>query len=171
MSTYGAAINIFQEKKTIQNELVDYYGDLVMTKGKIINATEFKPSYSLFYARIGCLLCIDDRYVIIIVENDPYKIGYQQQLSKLNWISFQTRIILDPPLKNLKSQQIPSKTGKVLNERVKINVKMKDKYVYLADISPIKIELLFNEETQHYAETGSLKSCLETYNCVVYFVI
>lgn len=164
------SINIYQERLTVQKGIVDYFGDVVVTKCKEIPETRTSPHYSVYYGRIGCLLCIDDRYIIIIVEDDSYPIGHQNYLSSLNWTSFQTRTIQKAP-RDLKTQTAKSNITPVVSCKIKLSEKRDDRYVYFTDSIPIKIELLFTKNDDSYAEFGTVQSALETYNCVITFTL
>lgn len=164
------SINIFQEKLAVQRAVVSYFGDAIMTKIKQTQPTDTKPSYSLYYAKIGCMLCVEDRYIIAILESDPYPIGSQEQLSRINWVSFQTRT-LDKPPAVLKTQQLKSKMTPAITDKIKLIDARKDRNVYISNSLPISIELLFTKEDDHYADTGTIQSALDTYNCVLSFNI
>lgn len=164
------SINIFQEKLAIQKSIVEYFGDAVMVKIKQIPETQTKPSYSLFYAKIGCMLCVEDRYIICVIEQDPYPLGFQQRLSEMNWISFQTRTIEKSP-GQLKTQQLKSKMTSILSDKIKLSDKRTDRNVYMAATVPLKVELLYTKEDDTYADSGTIQSALDTYNCVLTFTI
>ena len=164
------AINIFQEKQSIRKSISDYFGNLVMTKLKKTDPTENKPSYSIYYAKIGCMLCVDDRYVIAIVESDPYPIGSQEYLSEMNWISFQTRTI-EQPLSQLKTQQTKSVMTRQITDKIHLQEKTQDRNVYMASTLPLKIELLYTTEDDNYSNSGTIQSALDTYNCVLSFTV
>lgn len=165
------SINIYQERVTVQKAMVDYFGDVVVTKCREIPETRNSPAYSVYYARIGCMLCIDDRYIVIIVEaNRSYPMRHQAYLSSLNWTSFQTRTIDKAP-KDLKTQTAKSKITPVIASKIKLAEKRDDRYVYFTDGVPVKVELLFTKNDDSYAEFGTIQSALETYNCVVSFTL
>lgn len=164
------SINIFQEKLSIQGAIVKYFGDAVVTKVKQTPHTHYKPSYSLYYAKIGCMLCVEDRYIIVVVEDDPYPLGSQEYLSQLNWISFQTRTIDKPPAQ-LKTQQVKSVLHSLLTDRIRLTEKKQDRNVYMSHTLPVKIELLYTGEDDSYSESGTIQSALDTYNCVLTFTV
>jgi hypothetical protein len=163
-------INIYEERLAVQKGMVDYFGDVVVTKCREIDETDESPSYSLYYARIGCLLCIDDRYIVIIVEGKSYPSGHQTRLSTLNWTSFQTRTIDKAP-KDLKTQTSKSKITSIVASKIKLSQKRDDRYVYFAENVPLTVELLFTKNEDSYAESGTIQSALDTYNCVLSFTI
>lgn len=164
------SINIFQEKLAIQKSIVQYFGDAVMVKIKQTPETQHKPSYSLYYAKIGCMLCIENRYIIAVMDTDPYPIGSQQRLSEMNWISFQTRTIEKSP-GQLKTQQLKSVTTPIITDTIKLSEKRIDRNVYMSVNYPLKIELLYTKDDDSYADNGTIQSGLDTHNCVLTFTI
>ena len=165
------SINIFQEKLAVQQAIVSYFGDLVLTKVKQTQPqNQHSPSYALYYAKIGCMLCIEDRYVIVVVEQDPYPVGSQNYLSEVNWVSFQTRTIEKPPAQ-LKAQQLKSAITQTIMDKIKLYEKRQDRNVYMSSTLPLKIELLYTSEDDMYSENGTVQSALDTYNCVLTFTI
>ncbi len=167
------SINILNEKSEIYFGITSYIGDVVLTLIKKIPAIRNSPSYSLYYAKIGCLLCIEDRYIICVIEEDPYPIGHQEYLSNLSWVSFQTRTITQPPDNlNLRIQESKSKgLNFIVNDKILLQEKTNDKCIYLSQTLPLKVELLFTEHDDSYASTGTIQSALDTYNCVLSFTI
>lgn len=164
------SFNIYQERTNVQKGILNYFGDVIVTKSKEIQATQNSSAYSIYYARIGCLLCIDDRYIVVIVEGKSFPLGHETYLSSLNWTSFQTRTIEKTPLK-IKTQTSPSKITPIIASKIKLVEKRDDRYVYFTDNVPVKVELLFTKNDDSYAEFGTIQSALETYNCVVSFTM
>lgn len=157
-------MSIFEEKNSVKNAFIKYFGDVTMTKVKQVN------KFSLYYARIGCLLCIDDRYILTIVEHDDMQIGYERKLSAIDWTSFQTRTVDKLPM-NLKTQQNRSEITPILLDKIKLAEKRTDKNIYMCNNYPLQIELLFSKDNDSYSESGTIQSALDTYNCVVSFTI
>jgi hypothetical protein len=80
-------------RQDIYNSIVEYFGDVIFTKLNS-KSTSDGTIYGLYYCKIGCMLCIDNRYLLVIVKDDEeIPIGTHIYLSNLNWISFQTRSI------------------------------------------------------------------------------
>lgn len=165
------AINIYQEKLIVQKAIVSYFGDLIMTKVKQIPHTPTSPSYSIYYANIGCMLCVEDRYLVVIMESDPFPIGNPEYLSQMNWISFQTRTIENAPYQLKIQQQTKPVVTQTLLDKIQLTETKEDRSVYIASTIPVKVELLYTKEDDSYAEKGTIKSALDTYNCVITFTI
>jgi hypothetical protein len=164
------SLSIFEEKIRIQSAISSYIGDMMMVKIKQTQATSTKPSYSLYYAKVGCLLCVEDRYIIAVIESDPYPIGSQEPLSHMNWVSFQTRTLEKPPAR-MKSQETRPVLTKILNEKIHITEKKVDRSVYGVNSLPLKVELLYTKEDESYCDNGTIQSAVDTYNCVLSFTI
>ena len=159
-------MNINKEKYDIYKGVVDYFGDITMIKCREIP----NSNLSIYYARIGCLLCVDDRYVVVICEDDNRNfIGYQKPLSAMPWISLQTRTIEKPPME-IQSQNTTTKPNMLLSSKIKLNERGEDRYTYFCNDLPLKIELLCTENDKSYAENGTVSSALETYQCVLSFL-
>jgi len=139
-------------------------------KNTTTNVNNTNNNFSVYYAKVGCLLCVDNRYIVCIVANDNHPIGNQKLLSQLPWISFQTREIEDMPMK-LKSQEIKNTNSTLLKDKITLKYRLKDRYVYYAEKNPVKVELLFSENENIFSETGTLQSALDTYNCSISFVV
>ncbi len=156
-------MNINFEKNKIYTDFVNCFGNFVLTKG-MDTPTNRGNSFSIYYAKVGCLLCIEDRFIVVVVPNDGQLIGNHERLSNLNWISFQTRIIDESPIPHLKAQELQNNN---LSHTVSLNSRLNDRYVYDCDEFPLRIELLLDEDNANYSEKGTLKTCLDTYMCVV----
>lgn len=175
------SLNINQERVMFYRNIVKHFGDAVMTKvkefPKVCDPSSLSKPYptcregfSVYYAKLGCMLCIDDRYIACIAENDNHEIGHQRHLSTIPWVSFQTRTIDSLPMK-LKDQTLKTVQVESFRDRIGIREKLKDRNVYYAEKTPIKIELLFDKDGSIFSETGTIQSALDTYNCVVTFLI
>lgn len=161
--------NIFSEKSKVQKSIFELYGDPVMTKVKTVR--NGNTQLSLYYARVGCMLCVDDRYIIAVVDSDPFPVETTQYLSDLTWVSFQTRTLNDIGVE-LKSQQIPqTKPSGILNDKISSIEETTTRKTYECATLPVKVELLYSSENDGYADTGTLYSALETYSCVLSFTI
>ena len=167
--TIDEAINMYDSdplnRTSIYNIIVEYFGDIVMTKKSINN------EYSVYYSNIGCLLCLDNRYLVAITQNDDFPINYSCKLSELSWVSFQTRIF-DKIGFRLKQQQIKQlKVSRLLLSKIEKVDETKTKSVYMSHDVPLKIELLKENEIDKHSETGTIKIALDTYACVLSFIL
>lgn len=151
-------------KEEIYSHFVEYYTDLVMTK------CENKNQFSLYYCKVGCLLCVENQYIILVVPQDNYPISTERFLSSIKWVSFQTRTLHKCPFANvLKTQKINLPDHWFFNETIKLVNKTANKYTYSCGKYPIMIELI--DDNAHFSSSGTIKTALETYSCVVFFYL
>lgn len=162
------------ERSVIRTNISKYFGDIILTKTLEKQVSE-NETISIFHAKVGCMLCLDNRYLVVITSNDRSRVGDKRNLSEVAWTSFQTRTIPDfnlnsnPLIKGLKSQNITQMITQTLSDSIRLNEKKLDRCTYFANTLPLKIELLFTEESNSYAERGTIQSALDTYNCVINF--
>lgn len=175
-------------KQEIYNSLVDYYGDLVFTKLNSRNTSDGN-TYGLYYFKVGCMLCIDNRYLLAIVKEDlSVPIGSQMYLSNLNWISFQTRSIDDfssvnPHNIKIKQQNVNNKRNNFIDMEMifgKDGEKTDRVYYECSQHYPISVDIMKRKskekniydmmdgyEKEYYTPTCSLQTLLESYQCVL----
>lgn len=157
--------NIVDEKKrALKDAIVLYFGNLIMTKVKD------QGNYSFYYAKIGCLLCADNRYVVSIASRDNKPIGYDQTLSMIDWISFQTRTLTLNNVK-LKEQNMEKKPSELLKSVIEKTSDDKNKTLYFSHDIPIRIELLKENESDKHMTRGILKNALDTFDCILVFTL
>ena len=164
-------MDINLEKFNIYKNIVDYYNNPIFVKINDTPQYRYGISFSIYYCKIGCMLCVDDRYLIAMVKNDDMPIGNNEKLSNLKWISFQTRT-LEANL-NLKAIDIVTKPNPFINTSVELNevVNTSECIKYIYYYNSLKIELLSTDEDITYSNKGTIKSCLESYNCVLSFIL
>ena len=166
--------NIEYVKNDFRNSITKYFGNPVMTKLR-----ELSNGYSIYYAKVGCMLCVEDRYILCFIRNDNEEIFTNMKLSSLQWVSFQTRtieqleILTSDGMKKitLKTQEKPTFTDKNILDKIYQTEKKSDRNVYSFDIQPVKVELLYTESDTEYSNSGTLQTALETFNCVLTFLI
>lgn len=163
-------IDIHREKQEVRRGISDFFNGVYATK------TSTNGKFSFYHAKIEeCLLCIENNYLVIVVVDDYNSIGHEEYVSNLQWVSFQTRTMNNSPKKLESQKQIKleddSRMIKFLNSKISSIEKKSDRQVYSCENIPIlKIELLF-AENENYADTGTIKSALDTWNCVLYFIM
>lgn len=156
-------MNIEELKNKVRDGIVSYYGNPTMKKGKNQNG------YSVYYARIGCLLCLEDRYILAVIKDDNPALGESRFLSQLKWVNFQSRILEEPPL-SLRAQDMAYGVSDILNEKIQLDKKLEDRNIYNS-VLPLRIELLYNEESKDFSSSGTLRTALETYTCSLTFTL
>ena len=183
-------------KQDIYNSLVEYFGDVVMTKLNS-KSTSDGNVYGLYYCRIGCMLCIDNRYLLVIIkesstnngtnENEQtVPVGTQMYLSNLHWISFQTRSIDDFETVNpydikIKQQNVKNDRNAIIDMEMKISEELNDRVRYeCSEHYPITIDIMKKKskekniydmmdgyEKEYYTPTCSIQTLLESYQSVL----
>ena len=182
-------------KQDIYNSIVDYFGDVIMTKLNS-KSTSDGTTYGLYYCRVGCMLCVDNRYLLVIVkennqynennQNDNIHIGTQMYLSNLHWISFQTRSIDDfetvnPHNIKIKQQNIKNNRNNIIDMEMKIYEELNDRVRYeCSEHYPITVDIMKKKskekniydmmdgyEKEYYTPTCSIQTLLESYQCVL----
>jgi hypothetical protein len=162
------SLNISSEHRTIYKYISDYFGNTACIKGKDLG------NYSIYYSNVSasCLLCLEDRFLVVITHRDYNPIGFSINLNHISWVSFQTRSMETSPIKGLKSINYNSiQKPEFLNDKIRLVEKKEDRNVYHCTKFPIEIELLYTENTTDYASNGNIKSAIETFNCVISFII
>jgi hypothetical protein len=183
-------------KQDIYNSLVEYFGDVVMTKLNS-KSTSDGSVYGLYYCRIGCMLCVDNRYLLVIVKesNDnngqninqsDIPVGTQMYLSNLHWISFQTRSIdefetVNPYDIKIKQQNVKNNRNAIVDMEMKMSEELNDRVRYeCSEHYPITVDIMKKKsrekniydmmdgyEKEYYTPTCSLQTLLESYQCVL----
>lgn len=162
-------MNVNNEKDVIYDLFKKYYSRLKLTKIKTIS-----PNYSVYYALSCGLLCLNNKYIVVVVEDDFHKIGDLIELEDIYWVSLQTRTIDNLDFKNkiIESNYENILPPNVMQSKIKLIQKQKDRYVYACNDYPcLQIELLKNKDDRDFAEFGTLHSALETYSCSIKFLI
>lgn len=162
------ALNISQERSYIYQSLTSYFGNILAIKGKDVD------KFSVYYANVsaGCLLCLEDRYLVIITDRDPFPLGNREKLQSLRWISFQTRTIDLPPITGMRSQSYkPIMDQEFLSDKINRVQAKDDRDVYFSDRYPLQIELLYTDNVTSYAPKGTIQTALDTFNCTITFTI
>ena len=148
-------------KQDIYNSLVEYFGDVVMTKLNS-KSTSDGSVYGLYYCRVGCMLCVDNRYLLVIVkESDSNSsrnnnqsdgtdipVGTQMYLSNLHWISFQTRSIdefetVNPYDIKIKQQNVKNNRNAIVDMEMKMSEELNDRVRYeCSEHYPITVDIM-----------------------------
>ena len=173
-------------KQDIYDSLVNYYGDVIMTKLNS-KSTSDGNSYGLYYCRVGCMLCVDNRYLLVIVkENENIPTGTQMYLSNLQWISFQTRSIdnfetVNPYDIKLKQQNVKNDRNNIIDMEMKLSEELNDRVRYeCSEHYPITIDIMKKKskekniydmmdgyEKEYFTPTCSIQTLLESYQSVL----
>lgn len=157
---------IYEEQFDIYSNISKYFGNIALTKLKEVGDT------SMYYAKVGCLTCLENKYIAVVLKNDNKPIGYSDYLINLRWICFQTRLLDTPPSNTLRSINYTSENTDFLNEVVQLFDKNDIKYTYFSNKYPIlQVDLLCDDEQKEYSNKGTMKACLDTFACMLTFTL
>lgn len=164
MAHYGEILDdsYFPDRDNIYALFVKYFGDLTMHKIKDVQ------NYSMYAAKIHCLLSTEYRYVIAFVNLDKLPLGNSEQLRNLQWISLQTRSLSDNhniPIQNYKPRRMPE-----FMDRIHLVEHNQRQYTYHSQKLPLQITMLPRKKgDMEYQPNGTIVSALETFSTVVSF--
>jgi hypothetical protein len=109
--------------------------------------------------------------VVAIVKEDAAGIGEQRPLASLGWDSFQTRWTDDDiECRKFQMSTFPygrPDQGSMLDDTIRLSRETKSAFKYQCDNLPLAVELIKLREDEHMAETGTVASALETFQCVL----
>lgn len=164
MSNYGQVIGRFNiQKENIYEMMVEYFGDLEMTKMKD------QEAHSIYMAKINSMLKNGNRYVIIIVNRDSNELDNKVPLSSLRWVCFQTRTLSD--FHNIPKQSYTIKRNDIYNSKIRVNKRSTKETEYDSEMySSILITLLHSKGIEYeYPNEGTIQAALETFQTIVTF--
>ena len=149
----------------VYNAILEYFPGFIMTK------TGQHGPFGVWKAPAQCLLCNGVRYVVAIVKEDAAGIGEQRPLASLGWDSFQTRWTDDDiECRKFQMSTFPygrPDQGSMLDDTIRLSRETKSAFKYQCDNLPLAVELIKLREDEHMAETGTVASALETFQCVL----
>ena len=163
----------FNPIQQIRNDISNIFKDFILVK------TNQFDDYSVYKAKVDCLLCVGGiRYIVAIVKNDNNIIGSHIPIQNLNWIVFQTRYTnKEDELKNI---NIPAKTYSVpkntsLNDKIKKwidinnvnNKNLEQKVIYKPENLPLTVELLKMKDSDSFSDSGTVLSALELFQTIL----
>jgi len=148
-------------KDEIYKAFVEYFENPTMTKIKDVK------TYSMYVAKVYCLLGTQHRYIIVFVPKDNQPLKTQESLEYLRWVSLQTRTLTDNH--NIPPQMYKARRTKAFMQSIDMVGKQNNNYVYNAEIFPLQITLLSSKksESMEYQPKGVIMTALETYNTII----
>ena len=166
MSNYGVMIgggpiSADLSKISIYNFFVHYFDNPTMKKFKEVNGIVF------FGCRIPTHLAVNSKYIIATVEAATAPRGESVTLDQIDWTSLQTRILDEKH--NVPVHKYIEKTNQYTTADINVFEKSDSMYKYKCSKMPgLTIALLFTKaQTRIYADVGTVKMAIETYNTVV----
>lgn len=124
--------------------------------------------FSVYMARLQCLLLNEQRYLIALVPRDGHPPMRTQPLGNLRWMSLQIRNLEENY--ELEPQSYQMKRTPEFQRRLKIRSRNTDVTTYALDDLPIQVSLLHTRGQEYeYPDEGSLISALETFRTILHF--
>lgn len=139
-----------------------YYDNMVMHK------TRDDEKFSIYIARLQCLLLNEQRFLIAIVPRDQYPPFYQKRLEELRWVSLQIRNLEETY--HIQPQSYQMKRTPDFKRRIKVLSRNPEVTTYTVENLPIHVSLLHTRNDEYeYPNEGSLISALETFRTMIQF--
>jgi hypothetical protein len=163
MSKYGRVIEDLKEIKNseIYRVFSFYFDNPVLTK------TSVQGVSSVYAAKVNSGLMLDNKYLIVIVNNDSSEVGTRRQLSEVQWVSLQTRTVRDE-LKVEKFSYNPKKHSPFSDKIVLVGRNESSSTYRHDNLKELIITLLNSEKMQYeYPQNGTLLAALETFKTVL----
>ena len=149
-------------KEYIYQMFADYYDNMKMTKIKD------DEKFSIYMARLQCLLLNERRFLIVVVPRDQFPPSYQQELATLRWVSLQIRNLEEEY--PLSPQSYQMKRTPEFQRRLKVLERNTEVTTYKVEDLPCHISLLHTRNNEYeYPNEGSLISALETFRTIIQF--
>lgn len=140
----------------------DYYDNMMMNKVKD------DGKFSIYMARLQCLLLNEQRYLIALVPRDQFPPMYRQPLENLRWMSLQIRNLEEGY--ELEPQTYQMKRTPEFQRRLRVSTRNPDVTTYTTEDLPIQVSLLHTRSQEYeYPDEGSLISALETFRTIIHF--
>lgn len=168
-------MNIEYTKQQFRNAISSFYSGAIMMKCKQ------NGSYGIWYTKPNTLLGLEERYLVAIIANCIAPLWAKNSLQNLKWHCFQTRTFAEAPVQtDIPISDIDNQISstELLRNIVKRSSYNNDKSIYFCQKLPIQLELLhvrhcneISEDYKEYAESGTIENALNTYNCVIRFIL
>lgn len=161
MSQYGSPItnDEFYKYEEIFGHFVQYFKNPVMHKVE-------ESTYDTWAAKIYSLLSRESRYIIVVTKRSDSPLYSQLPLSKINWISLQTRTFEKEY--DIGTHNYIARRGGPLDVSIS-RVEHNNRYsTYSVEMMPITVTLLNKDgDLNEYHEKGSVITALETYSTII----
>jgi len=148
------------EVENMYANFATYFHNPAMTKIKDVQ------NYSMYITKTNALLGIEYRYIIVFVYADGFPVGTVENMSKLPWISLQTRTLKDNHKLSMHAyypRKLPS-----INKPIYLSYNDQQQYLYRVEGLPIEIVLLPKRGTENeYNAQGTVITAIETYQTII----
>jgi len=146
----------------IYKSFVDYFGNLMMTKNKLIGNT-----YCAYVAKIRTGLAFGSRIVVVVIPDDGMPLGAMRPLNTLHWLNFQTRFAKQEM--NMVGFVMPETKDSIMNLVIERTFRDSTKTEYkVVGCSDLKITLFKKKDSiQDWTDRNRLYVALNTFCCSV----
>lgn len=149
-------------KEYVYKLFADYYDNMVLYKIKD------DGNFSLYAAKLQCLLLNEDRYIIALIPRDNYPYMRQQNIGQLRWKCLQIRNLEEGY--QLPKQAYSQKRSNDYQRRIILQSRDNDITTYEVEELPVKISLMHKlGQKYEFPDRGTLVSALETFRTIVHF--
>jgi len=149
-------------KEYVYQLFTEYYDNMTLHKVKD------DDKFSVYMARLQCLLLNEQRYLIAVIPRDQFPPSYQKKLENLRWVSLQIRNLEEEY--SIQPQSYNMKRTQDFQRRIKVETRNENVTTYNVQDLPIKLSLLHTRGHEYeYPNEGSLISALETFRTIIHF--
>jgi hypothetical protein len=145
-------------------------------RGAMMLKTHEYGQYSVYKCPVENLTGGDYKYIVAVVPNHQYvQLGGFHTLASLPWVSFQSRSTNNPAAEfgnnrpKALNYTVPQNVNNPLYDKIKLVLEEPNKFIYLADNSPVKIELLRSKEHPSAAPSATIMSALDAFRTIITF--
>lgn len=152
------------EKEYVYKLFREYFDHVELQKIRDDN------EFSIYMAKLRCLLLNEQRYLVIMTKKDQYPPFYKVSIDDVRWVSLQTRTLKPETIPQMTLQSYELKRNDVFEETIEIISRTKKISVYKMERLPITISLLHvHNQEYEYPDIGTLNSALETFRTIIQF--
>lgn len=162
MAHYGQLLDTSYDpnRDKLYQIFTEYFEDPMMTKLKDVS------TFSLYAAKVHCLLSTAHRYIMIFIHKDNMPVGNTDNLSNFNWEFLHTRTLEDNH--NLQPHSYRPRRFPPLMNEINLVSSQPQGYTYSVNGYPLVVTLLPKRDGQlDYQNKGNIAIALETYNTIV----
>lgn len=138
-----------------------YFEHPILTKIKNVG------EYSMYLTEIHSLLGREHRYLIAFVNKDDYPLGHEQELSRLYWITLQTRTMTDHH-RVRRHKYIPRRFPPLMKSIILSSRDENSSKYSCPDYRNLEVILLPRKGGEmEYSQRGTIVTALETYSTII----
>lgn len=155
------ANNYKSNLEEIYTSIIEYVGDLMMTKHKQMG------SFCAYTAKINCQLSYGCRLVVVVIPDDGMPMGSIRPLHTLHWLNLQTRYSTQEL--TIKPSSMPETKNKFVSTMIERVHRDDKKTVYKVNGYPdVRLTLFKKKDSiQDWSERNKLYVALQTFCCSI----